>query len=142
MKKTEKQSDASKLAVSAASAAGAVGGRVDEELMDLQTQLSTTIRDYRYVNADFVRVEKNKRVNEITIAELDALPQDSDTKMYMSVGKMFMASSRDNVYEQLETEIKDFEKKANDLTQKKEYLERRMKSQQQNIVELTSNARQ
>ena len=26
------------------------------------------------------------------------------------------------------------------MTQKKEYLERRMKSQQQNIIELTSNA--
>ncbi len=145
--KAEKQSDPSKVAVSAAaaSAGGGFGGAdssLSKEIMDLQTQLKATVRDYTNVNADFVKAQKNKRMNEITITELDSLPKDSDTKMYMSVGKMFMASSRDNVYDQLKTEIKDFDKKANELTQKKEYLERRMKSQQQNIIELTSNARQ
>ena len=140
--KAEKQSDPSKVSLSAAAtSASPAGGGVDsslsKEIMDLQTQLRSTVRDYTNVNADFVKAQKNKRMNEITITELEILPKDSDTKMYMSVGKMFMASNRENVFEQLQTEIKDFDKKAGELTQKKEYLERRMKSQQQNILELT-----
>ena len=138
--KAEKQTDPSKVSLSAAATTSATGGvdsSLAKEIMDLQTQLKSTVRDYTNVNADFVKTQKNKRMNEITMTELETLPKDSDTKMYMSVGKMFMASSRENVYEQLQTEIKDFDKKAGELTQKKEYLERRMKSQQQNILELT-----
>ena len=66
--------------------------------------------------------------------------KDSDPKMYLGVGKMFVATSSEDVHKILEEENKDSEKKATEMTQKKEYLERRMKSQQQNIIELTSNA--
>jgi tetratricopeptide (TPR) repeat protein len=130
---SSKQSDAAK-----AAAAGSTGG--NSEIMDLQTQLKATVRDYTHVNGDIIKAQKTQRVNEITIRELGTMPKDSDTKMYMGVGKMFMASTKEDVFTHLEKEIKDNEKKETDLTQKKEYLERRMKSQQQNIIELTSNA--
>lgn len=138
IKAAEKQSDAAK--VVAASASGGGDSALQKEIMDLQNQLRNTVRDYSNVNGDIGQAQKTQRVNEITMRELDSLPKETDTKMYMGVGKMFMAASRETVYSNLEKEIKDNEKKATELTQKKEYLERRMKSQQQNIIELTSNA--
>ncbi len=137
--KAEKQSDAAKIAAAASSGVmGAGDSSLQKEIMDLQNQLKATVRDYSTVNADILKAQKSQRVNEITIRELDTLPKESDTKMYMGVGKMFMAASREIVHSRLEEEIKDYDKKATELTQKKEYLERRMKSQQQNIFELTS----
>ena len=138
IKAAEKQSDAAK--VVAASASGGGDSALQKEIMDLQNQLRNTVRDYSNVNGDIIQAQKTQRVNEITMRELDSLPKETDTKMYMGVGKMFMAASRETVYSNLEKEIKENEKKATELTQKKEYLERRMKSQQQNIIELTSNA--
>jgi tetratricopeptide (TPR) repeat protein len=148
MIKAEKQSGAARVAAAAAaSSTGGVtttGGAADsslaKEIMDLQTQLKATVRDYSYVNGDIIKAQKSQRVNEITIRELDTLPKDSDPKMYMGVGKMFVATTSEDVHKTLEQENKDFEKKATEMTQRKEYLERRMKSQQQNIIELTSNA--
>lgn len=142
--KAEKQSGAAKAAAAAAAGSGGAGAGVDsslsKEIMDLQNQLRATVRDYSHVNGDIVKAQKSVRVNEITMKELDVLPKDSDVNMYMGVGKMFMAAPRDTIYSRLEQESKDNEKKASELTQKKKYLERRMKSQQQNIIELTSNA--
>ena len=141
--KAEKQSDAAKAAAAAAAGTGAGAGvdsSLSKEIMDLQNQLRATVRDYSHVNGDIVKAQKSVRVNEITMRELDGLPKDSDINMYMGVGKMFMAAPRDTIYSRLEQESKDNEKKASELTQKKKYLERRMKSQQQNIIELTSNA--
>ncbi len=135
--------NAAAAAASRATSEGAAGvdSSLSREIMDLQGQLKNTVRDYSQVNGDIIKAQKSKRINEITLTELDAIPkEDSNVKMYLGVGKMFMASTRENVYSKLEEEIKDNEKKANELTQKKEYLERRMKSQQQNIIELTSNA--
>jgi len=64
-----------------------------------------------------------------------------DSKMYRGIGKMFMLCTRDGVFEHLENEITEDGKKIADLTQKKDYLERRMTSQQQNIRELNSGSR-
>mmetsp|Transcript_16799 Transcript_16799/g.21252 ORF Transcript_16799/g.21252 Transcript_16799/m.21252 type:complete len:165 (-) Transcript_16799:125-619(-) len=128
-------------AASEGAGAGGMDSALTREIMDLQGQLKNTVRDYSQVNGDIIKAQKSKRINEITLSELDDIPkEDSNVKMYLGVGKMFMAATRENVYNKLEEEIKENEKKAKDLTQKKEYLERRMKSQQQNIIELTSNA--
>mmetsp|Transcript_1722 Transcript_1722/g.2273 ORF Transcript_1722/g.2273 Transcript_1722/m.2273 type:complete len:267 (-) Transcript_1722:180-980(-) len=140
LKAALQQDAASKIAATMPSGGAGGDSSLSKEIMDLQTQLKTTVRDYSYVNGDILKAQKSKRVNEITIGELDVLPNSSDTKMYKGVGKMFMACPRDQVYTLLNEEIKDYDKKGKDLVQKKEYLERRMKSQQQNILELTGNA--
>ena len=144
MKANRKDANNTAAATAARTASEGVAGvdsSLSKEIMDLQGQLKNTVRDYSQVHGDIIKAQKGKRINEITLSELDDIPQeDSNAKMYLGVGKMFMASTRENVYSTLQEEIKDNEKKANELTQKKEYLERRMKSQQQNIIELTSNA--
>jgi len=123
------------------SSGGGVGGdsSLSKELIDLQNQLRGSMRDYNVVNANIGKSQKELKMNEITVSELEKLPKDSDSKMFRGIGKMFMLCSQDEVFEHLDHEMTDDKKKITDMMQKKDYLERRMKSQQQNIRELTSS---
>jgi prefoldin subunit 1 len=108
---------------------------VSKELMDLQVQYRKTAKDYQIVQASIGACEKTLKVNQITIGELNEIPLEEERKMYRGVGKMFMMENKDQIFEHLKDEIKDNEKKISDYEQKKEYLERRITSQRQNIME-------
>merc|ERR1711966_552981 len=99
-------------------------------------QLIATTKEYRMVKANIARVQNGKRSSEITRAELEKMPQGTEAKMYRSVGKMFMLTSRSDIMTHLEESV---DKEEKELMAKLEYLERRMKSQQQNIMELTKS---
>eukprot|EP00555_Chaetoceros_dichaeta_P002263 CAMPEP_0198252388 /NCGR_PEP_ID=MMETSP1447-20131203/2888_1 /TAXON_ID=420782 /ORGANISM="Chaetoceros dichaeta, Strain CCMP1751" /LENGTH=264 /DNA_ID=CAMNT_0043937615 /DNA_START=85 /DNA_END=879 /DNA_ORIENTATION=- len=143
-KAAAKSSAAAASAARMSSSSGGGGGRagdssLSKELIDLQNQFRGSMRDYNVVTANIGKSQKELKMNEITVSELEKLPKDSDSKMYRGIGKMFMLCSQEEVFEHLETEMKEDEKKITDMTQKKDYLERRMTSQQQNIKELTSS---
>ena len=89
-----------------------------------------------------MRAQKEKRSNELTLEELNKLPHENseDIKMYRAVGKMFMMAPRKEVMSHLEESIEREGKVEGDLVGKADYLERRMKSMQGNIMELTKNA--
>lgn len=112
---------------------------VSKEVHDLQQQLIATTKEYRMVKANIARVQNGKRSSEITRAELEKMPQGTEAKMYRSVGKMFMLTSRSDIMTHLEESVDEEGKDEKDLMAKLEYLERRMKSQQQNIMELTKS---
>lgn len=112
----------------------------NKEVMDLQQQLQTTTKEYRMVRVNIQRAQKDKKANEITKSELEKLPQGTDAKMYRAVGKMFMLTSRSDIMSHLDESIEKEGKVESDLGGKLDYLERRMKSQQQNIQELTKSA--
>jgi len=120
-------------------AMGSGDSSMSKELLDLQNQLRKTYKDLNIANANITSAEKNLKMNQITIGELERIPMEEERKMYRGIGKMFMMESKDGVFDHLKEEMKDDEKKMEDLAQKKDYLERRMNSQQQNIVELMSS---
>jgi len=109
---------------------------VNKELQELHGQYIQTLREHKTVEANITMAQREYRAHEITNSEIAKLPITEDTRMYRSIGKMFMLSSRDDVNEHLDNAMKSEKKRENDLTQKQEYLERRLKSQQQNIQEL------
>lgn len=111
-----------------------------KEVMDLQQQLIATTKEFRMVKANIMKAQNGKRSNELTKMELEKLPQGTDAKMYRGVGKMFMLTGRSDIMSHLEESIDKEGKEEKDLTAKLDYLERRMKSQQQNIQELTKSA--
>lgn len=113
---------------------------ISKEVMDLQQQLIATTKEYRMVKANIMKAQTSKRSNELTKGELEKLPQGTESKMYRSVGKMFMLASRGDIVNHLEENIEREGKEEKDLSGKLDYLERRMKSQQQNIQELTKSA--
>jgi len=113
---------------------------VSKEVMDLHQQLVATTKEYRMVKANIQKAQNGKRSNDLTKTELEKLPQGVDSKMYRGVGKMFMLTSRSDIMSHLEESIDKDGKEEKDLNAKLDYLERRMKSQQQNIQELTKTS--
>jgi chaperonin cofactor prefoldin len=135
----------------------ATGGMVldhatQQELEDLQTQNSQTVQEYGIVEANLVKTKREYRVHELTKQELQAqVPLMTTTTTtgggksgnssagvtcYRSIGKMFLVSTRERVEEHLVKTMEDLQKKETDLTSKLDYLERRIKSQRQNMSEL------
>lgn len=107
------------------------------ELQDLQLQYNQANREFNTVNANLVKTQREFHINELTKTELDELPEDANC--YRSIGKMFMKSSKPGVIEHLEKRMEDQKKKEADMTQKMEYLERRIKSTQKNMEELVTS---
>ena len=107
------------------------------ELQDLQLQYNQANREFNTVNANMVKTQREYHINELTKAELDELPADANC--YRSIGKMFMMSSKPGVMEHLEKRMDEQKKKEADMTQKLEYLERRIKSTQKNMEELVAS---
>ena len=113
---------------------------VSREILDLQEQYATTSREHGVIKANINKSQREQTMNEITISEINKIPSESTSKMYRGIGKMFMLSSRDEILDNIHTTIESDKKKIVESTQKMEYFERRMKSQQQNMQELVSSS--
>jgi chaperonin cofactor prefoldin len=115
-------------------------GGLDEagsrELQELQQQYGQTNREFGTVKANLNMTQREYKMANLTKTELVEVPEG--TRCYRSIGKMFMMSTQESVLGHLEKQMNDNTKKEGEMTQKMEYLERRMKSQRQNIEELMS----
>ncbi|GKY94301.1 hypothetical protein MPSEU_000395900 [Mayamaea pseudoterrestris] len=120
----------------------AAAAKLDEassrELYDLEVQATQSSRDLSVVENQLLRLERDKRLAQVTKEEISQLP--AETACFRSVGKIFLKSSQDRVTEYLDEKVSTTTKQQHDLTQKKDYLERRLKSQQQNMKDILSPA--
>eukprot|EP00587_Corethron_hystrix_P006698 CAMPEP_0113326538 /NCGR_PEP_ID=MMETSP0010_2-20120614/18588_1 /TAXON_ID=216773 ORGANISM="Corethron hystrix, Strain 308" /NCGR_SAMPLE_ID=MMETSP0010_2 /ASSEMBLY_ACC=CAM_ASM_000155 /LENGTH=287 /DNA_ID=CAMNT_0000186903 /DNA_START=262 /DNA_END=1126 /DNA_ORIENTATION=+ /assembly_acc=CAM_ASM_000155 len=137
----KKRQSANDAQVSASSGSSAKPRTADDavakEMMDLQEQFVATSREYNVVNANISKAQREQKVADLTRKELRGL--DEGTKMYRGIGKMFVLSSHGECMKHLQSSI-DVEKAAEkELMRKKDYLEKRRKSQQLNIQELTGS---
>lgn len=108
------------------------------ELQDLQLQHNQANREFNTVNANLVKTQREFHINELTKSELEALPPESSC--YRSIGKMFLKSNKNGVMEHLAKTMEEQKKKEADMTQKMEYLEKRIKSTKNNMEELMASA--
>ena len=113
---------------------------VVKEVQDLQSQLRTTAKEFRDVQNKIRRAQVAKRTSELTKNQLMELPDGSYSNLYRPVGKMFMLASESEIETHLDETIEKEGKNETSLSAKMEYLEKMMKSQQQNIQELTKSA--
>lgn len=111
-----------------------------KELADLQEQQIRTAQELQSVEQQIVTAQRQTRISEVTESELLELPDDRHC--YKAVGKAFVMKwpSKDGTLEYLRDQAKLGSKLQTDLGQKKEYLERRLQNQRQNIQELISSA--
>jgi chaperonin cofactor prefoldin len=109
------------------------------ELQDLQNQYAQTSREMGAVQANLNTIQQESRIAELTKGELE--PLDGSTQCYRQIGKLFLRSSKDQVVQHLDEQLEDHKKKEKDLTSKMDYLERRLKSQKQNIDEIVQPIR-
>ena len=94
-----------------------------------------TAREYNTFQANLTKAQREEKMYTITQSELASNPGVS---YYRSIGKIFMKSPQEDITNHLSTNIEQQKKQQTDLSSKIEYLEKRLKSQQLNMQELTS----
>ncbi len=103
--------------------------------MELQEQLNTYHRDLRSVRNALASAQREARMNSVTTNQIT--PLEPSVALYRSVGKAFVLPARADVESRLENEITELTKAQRDLTDREEYLSRRIASHTNNLRELT-----
>jgi len=103
--------------------------------MELQEQWNSYNRDLRSVKIALNNTERESRLNAVTSSQIVPLPPT--VPLYRSVGKAFVRTARDKVESLLIKEKEDLEKAYKDLSDREEYLTRRMNSNMSNLKDLT-----
>lgn len=104
--------------------------------MEIQEQTNVYNRDLRAVRSRLAALQRDTRVNAVTTNQIESL--DPKVPLYRSVGKAFVLTGRKEVESRLEREIGELTKSERDLTDRQEYLERRIASNNNNLKDLTS----
>lgn len=112
-----------------------------KELEDLQIQYTRMVREHGTLQAHWQAAKRQGTVADLTRQEITGIPENA--KCYRSVGKAFLRAwdNKSQVEEYLEKERADLAKQETEYLQKLEYLERRIKSQRQNMEELIASAK-
>ena len=108
------------------------------EYHDLKLQYDQMDREFNTANANLIKNQREFRIHEIGKAEVESLPDGSNC--YRGIGKIFLKATKEGATEYLDKKMEEKKKKEADLTQKLEYLERRIKSTEKNMEELISSA--
>jgi tetratricopeptide (TPR) repeat protein len=114
------------------------GSGVDSEIVDLQNQFRDTLRDYNIAKSFLDKYQREQKINEFTKAEIEE-SLSSTSNMYRGIGKMFLKQSPEDIVTYLNDQIQTAQKKEMEMNAKMEYLDKHMKSQQQNMAELTKS---
>jgi chaperonin cofactor prefoldin len=108
-----------------------------KELQELYEQNTTYSRDLKGVSTRIFTVQREMRQNEITASQVNALTDD--VPMYRAVGKAFVHNDKPTIVSFLEKEKDSLSKTSADLISRKEFLERRIQSNSQNIQDLAGS---
>jgi len=114
----------------------AVDMELKKAFLELQKKMVDTQQQMRISDVQIDSLSKEKRKIELTEKEIGALPED--TRLYRSVGRMFLFKPKPDVMQILKNEHKDADSKIKELEAKKTYLERSVKSSEENLREMVS----
>ncbi|CAG0883571.1 unnamed protein product [Darwinula stevensoni] len=116
---------------------------VDMELrkafVELQHKMIETSQKLRLAD---IQIEQLKGVithSQLTEREIKSLP--GETKMYQSLGRMFVLSDRGTIESQLQNKVKAVEEKIGTLQNQKSYLETSLKEAENNLREMVQQKR-
>lgn len=119
-------------------------GGVNSEILDLQNQFRETLRDYNVAKSFLDKYQREEKINQFTKNEIQEClssneNNNNNNNMYRGIGKMFLKQQPQDIVSYLNDQIQTAKKKETEMTAKMEYLDKRMKSQQQNIAELAKS---
>jgi chaperonin cofactor prefoldin len=110
-----------------------------KEVQELYEQNTTYSRDLKCVTSRIYAVQREIRQNEITANQVNGLSED--VPMYRAVGKAFVFNDKPSIVSFLDKEKESLGKTNADLISRKEFLERRIQSNAQNIQDLAGGGR-
>eukprot|EP01038_Epipyxis_sp_PR26KG_P007751 gene7751-10529_t len=106
-----------------------------KELMELRDQTGAYSRDLSLVESKLSVAQKDSRINQVTTHHIQSLAES--TPLYRSVGKAFVFTDKKSMEDRLDQEIQMLTKTQRDLTDRQEYLRRRILSNTENMKDLT-----
>lgn len=101
-------------------------GMSGEELTEVQEQYIAANKELKEVRSKGVAAAGEKRRNELCLSELGKVSEE--TRLFNSVGKMFVSTPRAQVVSQLEGKVAEAEQRATDLEARHAYLEAKISS--------------
>ena len=102
--------------------------------VELQTKMVETKQKMRLSDLQIENLKRTSTHAGLTEQEIAALPEE--TRLYESVGRMFLLSSRPEVTKRLSEKQSSCKDKIKTLESNKEYLERSMKESENALREL------
>ncbi|XP_018392185.1 PREDICTED: prefoldin subunit 1 [Cyphomyrmex costatus] len=111
---------------------------LDEELKQafskLQEKMVDTKQKLKLADIQIEKLRRTKHRAELTTKEISSLPED--TRMYESVGRMFLLDNMNNIKENLDSRTKTSDEKIKTLENNKTYLQRSLKESENEIREM------
>ncbi|KAG5309705.1 PFD1 protein, partial [Pseudoatta argentina] len=111
---------------------------LDEELKQafskLHEKMVDTKQKLKLADIQIEKLRRTKQRAELTTKEISSLPKD--TRMYESVGRMFLLDNMNNIKENLDSRIKTSDEKIKTLENNKTYLQRSFKESENEIREM------
>ncbi|XP_011171980.1 prefoldin subunit 1 [Solenopsis invicta] len=111
---------------------------LDEELKQafskLHEKMVDTKQKLKLADIQIDKLRRTKQRAELTVKEISILP--NDTRMYESVGRMFLLDKMGNIQDNLENKIKTSDEKIKTLENNKAYLQRNLKESENEIREM------
>ena len=107
-----------------------------KELFELQEQTGSYSRDLRAVIQRMNALSRDAAAADNTQNQIKAVPEE--TKLFKGIGKAYVLQDKNSIDESLTKELDQIEKNYKDLKDRKEYLERRISSNQNNLRDLTA----
>ena len=101
-----------------------------------QTKMVDNKQKMRMADLQIENLKRSITHSELTSAELKSLPQE--TRLYESVGRMFLLSSHSEVSGMLTKKQDNCKEKIKNLEANKTYLERSMKDSENSLRELVA----
>ena len=109
-----------------------------KEFESLRDEGTTYHRDLRGVRNHLNVVARDTRANQVTQAQVGMC--DSNTNLYKSIGKAYVWASKQDIEDNLKKDAVNLRKTESDLNDRKQYLERRIQSNQANIKDLLGSS--
>merc|ERR1711983_435595 len=110
----------------------------DQELKaafsELQSKMVENKQKMKFHDIQIENLKRNITHSTLTDSEISQLPKD--TKVYESVGRMFLLSDISTVRAGLDSKTEGLKEKIHVLNGNKEYLDRQVKEQENNLREL------
>ena len=103
-------------------------------MSELQETASKLNKDLRQVNGRLASCQREYRANQVTSQQIAGI--SDEIPMYRTLGRCFMYTPRPGINARLMSEEQTLSKNQNDLSDRKEYLERRVESNMQHMKDI------
>merc|ERR1712062_97427 len=109
---------------------------IRQAFVELQTKMVEANKEMKVADWKVESYKRSIKHTELTVDEIKSLPEE--TRLYESVGRMFMLSTRSDITDTLDKKQAKANEEIKNLEAKKTYLEKSLKDSENSLRELVA----